>query len=88
MRPKTYHLARIEPREELAVHLIPWEGSHGFCGVPIWSERTVEAVEGPSLFTIDEFLLALARGEREVGKLTCKRCISGLAYRWAETFGA
>ena len=37
MRPEpgTYHLARIEPREELAVHLLPLEGLTW----PLWGEH-------------------------------------------------
>ncbi len=52
--PKHYQLARIEPREELAVHLLPLEGKHGLCGVPVWSERTVEPIEAYSNYTIAE----------------------------------
>ncbi len=80
--PETFTLARIEPRLELSVHLLPFRGSHGLCGVSIWDSRKVEPVDfySPSL-TIDEFLPALRRGEIEVGDLTCERCLSALAIR-------
>ncbi len=69
MRPKHYRLARIEPREELAVHLLPLEGKHGLCGVPIWSERTVEPIEAYSNYTIAEFLDGFRKGTIKVGGL-------------------
>ena len=78
--PKTFTLARIEPREELAVHLLPLEGKHGLCGVSIWSERTVEPIDYSS-YTITEFLNGLRKGTIEVGKLTCARCVSALVIR-------
>ncbi len=79
MRPKAYHLARIEPREELSVHLLPLEGKHGLCGVNIWSKGTVEVIEPYSYYTIAEFLDRIHSGEINVRELTCERCIEALA---------
>ncbi len=79
MRPKAFYLARIENREELSVHLLPLEGKHGLCGVPIWSRGTVETIEAYSYYTIAEFLDRSRSGEIEVGDLTCSRCIAALA---------
>ena len=81
MKPRAYYLARIEPREELSVHLLPLEGKHGLCGVPIWSRGTVETIEDYSYYTIAEFLDGLRKGTIEVGDLTCSRCIAALAIR-------
>ena len=82
MTPETYHLARIEPREELAVHLIPFKGSHGLCGVNIWDSRKVEPVDyNADYLSIAEFLEGLRKGEINVGDLTCLRCIAALAIR-------
>ncbi len=80
MRPETYRLARIEPREELAVHLLPWQGSHGFCGVNIWDECKVEPTDyNADYLSIAEFLDELRSGEIDVGKLTCERCVAALS---------
>lgn len=35
--------------------------------------------------SIDDYLLALRKGEIEVGKLTCERCVSALAVRERDT---
>ena len=83
--PDTYWLARIEPRDELAVHLIPWKGSHAFCGVDVWEPRNVEPVDNSDYLTIAEFIEGLRKGEIEVGDLTCSRCIPALAIRFRET---
>jgi len=77
--PETFTLARIEPREELSVHLIPWKGSHGLCGVSIWEERKVEPVDYNAPYvTITEFLEALREGE--VGPPSCMRCCAALRH--------
>jgi len=72
MKPE-YRLARIEPREELAVHLLPWQGSHGFRGVDIWSESKVEPIDYNTDYLSIGDLDGLRKGEIEVGKLTCER---------------
>ncbi len=67
MKPETHRLARIEPREELAVHLIPWKGSHAFCGVNVWEPRKVEPVDNSDYLTIAEFLSGFAREKSKSG---------------------
>lgn len=80
MRPENYRLARIEPREELAVHLIPSSlrrASDGLCGVSIWDASRVEPVEWHAPYrTITEFLEALRKGEAEPP--SCMRCCLAL----------
>ncbi|MEE9236407.1 MAG: hypothetical protein V3U52_01260 [Thermoplasmata archaeon] len=73
-----FRLARIEPNrhEDLAVHLIPVEGSHGLCGVNVWDADRVEPVYDTH-YTLTNYLAALYRGNVEAP--TCERCRRFLA---------